>query len=40
MEFSNSQLENWPVLSKREVANKLAMKVNNFFRNDNVKNKI
>ena len=37
---SNSQLEKWPVLSKREVANKLAMKVNNFFRNDNVKNKI
>ena len=37
---SNSQLEKWPVLSKKEVANKLAMKVNNFFRNDNVKNKI
>ena len=37
---SNSQLEKWPILSKKEVANKLAMKVNNFFRNDNVKNKI
>ena len=37
---SNSQLEKWPVLSKKEVASKLAMKVNNFFRNDNVKNKI
>ena len=37
---SNSQLEKWPVLSKKEVANKLAIKVNNFFRDDNVKNKI
>jgi hypothetical protein len=37
---SNSQLETWPVLSKKEVANKLVMKVKNFFRNDNVKNKI
>ena len=37
---SNSQLEKWPVLSKKEVANKLAMKVNNFFKDDNVKNKI
>ena len=37
---SNSQLEKWPILSKKEVANKLAMKVNNFFRDDNVKNKI
>ena len=37
---SNSQLEKWPVLSKMEVANKLAIKVNNFFRNDNAKNKI
>ena len=37
---SNSKLEKWPILSKKEVANKLAIKVNNFFRNDNVKNKI
>ena len=37
---SNSQLEKWPVLSKKEVANRLAMKVNSFFREDNVKNKI
>ena len=37
---SNSQLEQWPILSKKEVANKLAMKVNNFFKDDNVKNKI
>jgi len=37
---SNSQLEKWPILSKKEVAKRLAMKVNSFFRNDNVKNKI
>ena len=37
---SNSQLEKWPILSKKEVANKLAIKVNNFFRDDDVKNKI
>ena len=37
---SNSKLEKWPILSKKEVANKLAIKVNNFFRNNNVKNKI
>ena len=37
---SNSQLEKWPFLSKKEVANKLAMKVNNFFKDINVKNKI
>ena len=37
---SNSKLEKWPILSKKEVANKLAIKVSNFFRNDNVKNKI
>ena len=37
---SNSQLEKWPFLSKKEVASKLAMKVNNFFKDINVKNKI